>query len=206
MFAAARLAEGGGAAAADLGDVWQGLEPLLLDADLENQEAAVAAAGEVIHLLAAASGADAAAEALSSGIARLCSVPEAVLREEGACQALALAVRVLAGREGSPLGVDQLAPFLVPTFLNLVKHDSHDVREVAAAALPPLLRRLGPARRAAFVPSALEALAGDSHWNVRAAAAPLLLRVVSQIDDLTEEERACTRAPDGVCAGIYWAN
>jgi hypothetical protein len=33
-------------------------------------------------LLAAASGADAAAEALSSGIARLCSVPEAVLREE----------------------------------------------------------------------------------------------------------------------------
>jgi hypothetical protein len=35
MFAAARLAEGGGAAAADLGDVWQGLEPLLLDADLE---------------------------------------------------------------------------------------------------------------------------------------------------------------------------
>jgi hypothetical protein len=65
--------------------------------------------------------------------------------------------------------------------------------QVAAAALPPLLRRLGPARRAAFVPSALEALAGDSHWNVRAAAAPLLLRVVSQINDSTEEERACTR-------------
>jgi len=98
----------------------------------QNQEAAVAAAAEVAHLLATAGSPSAAAAKLSDGVTRLCSVPDAVLREEGACQALALAVRVLLPREASLLGVDAIEPFLSPLFLDHIQHDSHDVREVSA--------------------------------------------------------------------------
>jgi hypothetical protein len=179
---------------------------------------------------------------VASAVGRLASVPEASLREEGACQALALAVRLLAPREGAALGVEDVEGVLAPLFLEHVRHDSHDVREVrrlsrpqvglvrgagaasppsvgpppsgsaapptlrpsrlenanapqvAAAALPPFLKRLAPERRAAFVPDALEALANDSHWNVRAACAPLLLRLASTAaGGLAEGERAAVR-------------
>ncbi len=101
----------------------------------------MAAAAEVAHLLAAASGAPAAASKLQGGVGRLCSVPEEVLREEGACQALALAVRVLVPRGASPLGVAEVEPFLSPLFLDNVRHDSHDVREVGVGAFACYLVR-----------------------------------------------------------------
>lgn len=98
----------------------------------------MAAAADIAHLLAAAGAAPSAAARVSRSVGRLSSVPEAVLRDEGACQALALAVRVLSpprngakGAGGAPaLGVADVEPFLRPLFLDHVGHDSHDVREV----------------------------------------------------------------------------
>ena len=224
---AARLAARGADAAPGLEALWDALEPLLLDGDLENQEAAVAAAAAVAHRLAAAAGAPTAAARLEAALGRLCAAPDAALREEGACQALALAVRVLSPSAGGsadadcadgsssggahqkqqqqqrqkqkqqrpppPLGVADVEPFASPLFLSHVSSDSPGVREVAAAALPAYLRRLPAARRALFIPDALVALANDSHWNVRAAAAPLLLRLARQLAAPSQEERRWLR-------------
>lgn len=175
---ARHLRSAGMAYQSDLEALWDIVQPLLLDADAENQELGAAVLAELSHLVAWGNGV-VASQKLVWGMQRLQRVASE-LRAEGALAALRLITEVVAPREGSPLCFDAIEHFALSTVRDMAGYEgAPEVRQAVAQALPRFAAHMPGPVRAGLLPGILKALAGDSHWNVRAEVPELLVNLLA---------------------------
>ncbi|WIA28115.1 hypothetical protein OEZ86_010692 [Tetradesmus obliquus] len=162
----------------DLESLWDMVQPLLLDADVENQEAAASVLAELTHLVAWGN-AVAASQKLVWAVQRLARLPQE-LATEGALAALRLITEVVVPRPGSPLCFAAIEHFAVATFKDMAAYErSADVRQAVALLLPRFVRHMPPSVRAMVLPGLLKTLASDTHWNVRAEVPDMLINLLA---------------------------